>query len=225
MWNESDKQGFEEANSQQLGQFSKNTDCWNLMKELAQDLNNETFLEVGTWNGYGSTMAIVEGLRTRSNPNYIFYSLECNKEKHQAASQLYKDDKNVHILNEVLTKLPLEIIAKKFPFIKKEDGKFHEWAELDYQNCESCELFWGKRLASKKIFDVVILDGGEYTTWFEFLLLKNKTNIFVLDDTRSVKNKDAYADLLEDSEWIHTARMFDNDTTDVFMRKNRLSLS
>jgi hypothetical protein len=142
-----------------------------------------------------------------------------------AASKLYKDDKNIHILNEVLTKLPLEIIAKKFPFIKKEDGKFHEWAELDYQNCESCELFWGKRLASKKIFDVVILDGGEYTTWFEFLLLKNKTNIFVLDDTQKCKNKDAYADLQKDSEWIHTARMFDNDTTDVFMRKNRLFLS
>ena len=40
MWNQSDKQGFEEANSKQYGQFSKNTDCWNLMKELAQDLNN-----------------------------------------------------------------------------------------------------------------------------------------------------------------------------------------
>ena len=225
MWNETDKQGFEEANSKQVGQFSKNTDCWNLMKELAQDLNNEKFLEVGTWNGYGSTMAIVEGIRTRKNSNYIFYSLECNKEKNQSDSQFYKDEKNVHILNEVLTKLPLEIIAKKFPFIKKEDGKFHEWAELDYQNCESCELFWGKRLASKKIFDVVILDGGEYTSWFEFLLLKNKTNIFVLDDTRSVKNKDAYADLKNDSEWIHTAQMFDNDTTDVFMRKNRLFLS
>lgn len=224
MWNESDKQGFEDANQKQIGQFSRNTDCWNYITDLAKDLNNETFLEVGTWNGYGSTMAIVEGLRTRPNSNYVFYSLECNKEKCSSASQLYKNDKNVHILNEVLTKLPLETISKKFPFIKKGNGKYQDWAELDYQNTEKCDLFWGKRVLPK-IFDVVILDGGEYTSWFEFLLLKNKTNIFVLDDTQSMKNKDSYAFLLDDPEWIHTAQMFDNDTTSVFKRKNFLSSS
>jgi hypothetical protein len=49
----------------------------------------------------GSTRAFVEGLKNRTD-NYIFYSLECNEEKSAYAAELYKEYKNIHILNEVV---------------------------------------------------------------------------------------------------------------------------
>ncbi len=59
----------------------------------------KTFLEVGTWNGLGSTKAFSNGFSKRDD--YVFYSLECNADKCEQASKLYSDP-NIKILNEVI---------------------------------------------------------------------------------------------------------------------------
>ena len=52
------------------------------------------------------------------------------------------------------------------------------------------------------IYDAVLIDGGEFTGYFEFELLKNRTNVFFLDDSfRSYKTNKAAILLSEDLEW------------------------
>ena len=54
----------------------------------------------------------------------------------------------------------------------------------------------------KTIYDAVLIDGGEFTGYFEFELLKNRTNVFFLDDSfRSYKTNKAAVILSEDLEW------------------------
>ena len=61
----------------------------------------KTFLEIGTWNGLGSTKHFVQTLSTRDD-DFVFYSLECNADKAQQAIELYQHIPKVHILNEVI---------------------------------------------------------------------------------------------------------------------------
>ena len=60
--------------------------------------------------------------------------------------------------------------------------------KIDFENMTNCKLFLD-RDNLPDIFDVVLLDGGAYTTYFEFQMLKNRCNYLLLDDIRNVKNK------------------------------------
>jgi hypothetical protein len=49
-------------------------------------------------------------------------------------------------------------------------------------------------------FDMVLLDGGEYHTYFEFLEIKDRTKIICLDDVNAVKCKRIYNELSNSSD-------------------------
>ena len=73
----------------------------NIIKDLCLNQTNKTFLEIGTWNGLDSTKCFVDSLSSL-NDKYLFYSLECNKDKSNFARNLYKSHKNIHILIEFI---------------------------------------------------------------------------------------------------------------------------
>ena len=83
--------------------------------------NYYSFFEIGTWNGYGSTKCFIEGFKNRKSP-YLFYSLECNKDKTEYAKNLYKDIENVFILNEVLFNDYPSDINIVFPELEQNDN-------------------------------------------------------------------------------------------------------
>lgn len=51
------------------------------------------------------------------------------------------------------------------------------------------------------IFDVLLLDGGEFTTWYEYQQLKDKCNLIILDDTNTSKCKDIKSELKNSNDW------------------------
>ena len=90
MWENNDKQSFYYSLVNNTGQIDNDT----FSKEITEYASNtkyKTFLEIGTWNGLGSTRAFSNGFKSR-NDDYIFYSLECNKEKCEEAVKLYTDN-------------------------------------------------------------------------------------------------------------------------------------
>ena len=46
-----------------------------------------------------------------------------------------------------------------------------------------------------KMFDMVLLDGGEFTTWYEYLELKDRCTVLALDDTNVSKCRRIVEDL------------------------------
>ena len=97
MWENNDKHFFYRCLSEGTGQICNDSFSVEITN-YASNLNYKTFLEIGTWNGLGSTKAFSNGFINRKD-DYIFYSLECNKDKCMDAIKLYTDNNQIHILN------------------------------------------------------------------------------------------------------------------------------
>ena len=81
MWEENDKKGYINANNSLTGQIS-NGRFSEIIKKFAKNEDYKTFLEVGSWNGMGSTKQFTDELVLRLD-DYVFYSLEWNSRKEQ----------------------------------------------------------------------------------------------------------------------------------------------
>ena len=194
MWEAYDMRNYYIHQQNAVGQIC-NDDFYEDIKAVASNPKYKTFLEVGTWNGMGSTKAFVEGFKHRPSQggdgvdgvdDYVFYSLECNKDKWADAVKLY-DDSRVHILNEVIWNEEPADFYEIFPQCLT-DEMFKHWNEVDLINMKKCEVFL-KRANLPEVFDVVLLDGGEFTTYYEFQLLKNRCKMLMLDDVNVDKCK------------------------------------
>lgn len=197
MWDHTDKDNYNYSNKNKQGQIC-NDGFSSEITEYASDLKNKFFLEIGTWNGLGSTKAFSDGFKNRSD-DYVFYSLECNKDKCGDASELYTNNKKMHILNEVIWNEEPVDFYKIFPQCLSNDIYKH-WNEVDIINMKRCDLFLN-RPNLPSIFDVILLDGGEFTTYFEFQILKNRCKILMLDDTNVDKCKLIVEEIKGDSSW------------------------
>lgn len=183
MWENNDKKNYNLHKQHNVGQICN--DNFSLkIRELAGMIENKTFLEIGTWNGLGSTKQFVDVLKTR-NDDYIFYSLECNSDKCNDARNLYVAEKNIIILNEVLFNIQPDNFYDTFPQCAN-NPMFKEWHKIDMENMKKCNLFL-ERYDLPAVFDVILLDGGEFTTYFEFQLIKDRCKYLLLDDINVAK--------------------------------------
>jgi len=173
-------------------------ECAEQITKYASNLKYKTFLEIGTWNGLGSTKSFSDGFDMRTD-DYIFYSLECNKDKCLDASKLYASNNKIHILNEVIWNEEPTNFYTIFPQCLS-NSMYKHWNEVDIANMKKCKLFL-ERPNLPDIFDVVLLDGGEFTTYYEFQLLKNRCRILMLDDAFVDKCKLIIEEIKADPSW------------------------
>ena len=205
MWEKNDKQNYYNHLHNGIGQIC-NDSFSNEITKYASNLNYKTFLEIGTWNGLGSTRAFSNGFINRKD-DYIFYSLECNKEKCIDAIKLYSDNNKIHILNEVIwNEEPIDFY-KIFPQCLT-NNMYKHWNEVDIINMKQCDLFLN-RPNLPEFFDVILLDGGEFTTYYEFQILKNRCKILMLDDINVDKCKLIVEEIKSDKSW----KIIKNDNT------------
>lgn len=197
MWENNDKHNFYIDLNRGIGQIS-NDSFSEEIKNYASDINYKTFLEIGTWNGLGSTKAFSDGFTNRED-DYIFYSLECNKEKSMEAAKLYSNNNKIHILNEVIWNEEPSDFYDIFPQCLNNETYKH-WNDIDIINMKQCNLFLN-RTNLPQIFDVLLLDGGEFTTYYEFQILKNKCKILMLDDINVDKCRLIVQEIKSDNSW------------------------
>jgi hypothetical protein len=203
MWDTNDKEGYNNSKQNNVGQIS-NDEFSKDIEQYASNLKFKNFLEIGTWNGLGSTMSFANGLKNRTD-DYIFYSLECNKDKWLDAVKLYSGREQIHILNEVIWNEEPSDFYKIFPqCLSHSICKY--WNEIDLINMKKCNLFLNRQNLPEK-FDIILLDGGEFTTYYEFQLLKNKCKILMLDDINTEKCKLIVGEICSDPTWKIIKRM------------------
>ena len=197
MWEINDEKNYKIHSHNNKGQID-NDNFSHEITNYASNLNYKNFLEIGTWNGLGSTRAFSNGFKNRTD-DYIFYSLECNKDKCMDAAKLYKDNEKIHILNEVIWNEEPENFYQIFPQCLTNDMYKH-WNEVDLINMKKCDLFLNRENLPE-IFDVILLDGGEFTTYFEFQYLKSRCKILMLDDIKVDKCKLIVEEIRNDKSW------------------------
>ena len=82
----------------------------------------------------------------------------------------------------------------------KQNEMYRHWNEVDIVNMKKCDVFLN-RSDLPEVFDVILLDGGEFTTYFEFQKLKNRCKILMLDDVNVDKCKRIVEEIKTDISW------------------------
>ena len=169
-----------------VGQLSKETVEGELLTKFISNNDIRNVLEIGTWNGLGSTKTIHDAL-LKNSPNFNFISIESDKIFYKQA--LINLDKYLGNNFQILLGRIIEI--DELPHEKDIDfEKFgfntgnKEWLVQDLRRYKKIKNIYNKL---PKNFDLILLDGGEFSTLPEFLKLYKKTRFICLDDTDTYK--------------------------------------
>ena len=126
-------------------------------------------------------------------PTQKLWSLEANAEKARSSQSRYAKNDRIEIIHaRLLGDYSVDrTIFKNF---------VEQWRHVDDANLQTAPVFWGS-VSAPKSFDVVLLDGGEYTTYPEWRALRTRTRWLLLDDTNADKCRQVLADVRRDPTW------------------------
>jgi hypothetical protein len=176
------------------GQVNLDDEAGIHIKKICERTDVKTIVEIGTWNGRGSTLCVYEAIK---NTEKKLISLETWKEMYDVAFDFYQDKKEVSIINGFISDNLLDFNLLDDLFFTDYDKNLKlSWYNEDLKNINNCKNVLDQ--IPEKI-DFLILDGGEYSSWDEYLILKDRSKIIFLDDTRppTIKNFMAREDLLK----------------------------
>ena len=186
------------------GQINMDTELgtaiYNIIKNN-DDINN--ILEVGTWNGQGTTVCIMNGIIDKKNAK--LYSIEANAGEVNRARIFWNDkdlDNKLNIIHGKLhmCEMPNLDYLYKNNFIRKGLELCHYNPEKKLLNDPNIPLLKLDNYFNK--LDMVIIDGGEYTSEGDFdVVMKYNPIYIVLDDTRVYKCNKIRLNLLNDPNW------------------------
>lgn len=177
------------------------------LNEIARRPEVEKVLEIGTFDGEGSTYCLAEGL---SHTTGRLHSIEADPVLHERARSFYAKSGLPVELHHGLTLEPDDYRPYEYfvPRIERTayeaeaPGTHRMWYDMEMELARSAEQRGLLRslMARERWFDLVFLDGGEYSSETEFHMLEPHIHGYVvLDDTnpvRSIKNGPA-------REWLH----------------------
>jgi len=174
------------------GQIIAGTERYDIIKKTINEFNPKTILEIGTWKGMGSTKCILDCI----SEGVEFYSLESNKEFFDIAKNNLKeyDNKFNQIFGKIIETEKVIDYVKDYTLSKDEET----WLEEDILNFKSCDNVIN--LIPEKI-DLLLLDGGEFSTYLEWLILKERVKIVMLDDIDVFKCKRIYEELIKNTNY------------------------
>ena len=188
------------------GQITLDTEFGRKLKELAEDPKYQVFVEVGAWNGQGSTLCLAEGLRGRKDGAQLI-SFEANKNWWRVAAAFWKGQEGapVRVLWGRLAERMMtesEIVENALYDTIKDHFNLH--FKQDVEDFASAPLVHMRRC------DVAILDGGEFSGYYDWKAIEPLApRVVCLDDIRVMKNSKVLVDLMSKNwsvVWMTTER-------------------
>jgi len=165
------------------GQILENSLFADFIDQIIQKYSPKNIVEIGTWKGLGSTKRIIDAL-IKNNINSNFISLETNKIFYDEAKQNLNEYTNYVnlIYGRIVEIIDVENFVLSHQLTYQEQGWFNE----DISN-----LILAPNVITSipEEIDFLLLDGGEFSTYSEWLKLKNRSKIIALDDTNTTKCK------------------------------------
>jgi len=172
------------------GQINIESALGKIIYDLSKRLDVINIVEIGTWNGEGSTQCILNAIDNSKK----FYTIESNSEWYNKAivfNKKYTEMSNVFFLLG-------RIVDCDELYTDSISSQEKNWLKQDIDNYRNISNVYNKLPAN---IDFLLLDGGEFSTRAEFLKLKNKSKIIALDDCNCTKNKLNMKDLKKDNSF------------------------
>jgi hypothetical protein len=208
MWCPNDKAGFL---ADTTGQITPEGAVGKTLIEYTRDVKN--IVEIGTWTGLGSTRCFLRGLQ----PGTIFFTLETNLEKVQIAQKNLQSEMkpNVTFLwGSILRSEDVKDELAIFPELQQKE--FSRWHRIDMENLKQSPNVLSK-LPDQ--IDFLLLDGGEFTTWYEFqILLPRCTRYIALDDVNVSKCRKIRQILASNPSWTEIRYIPERNGFSLFRR-------
>jgi len=191
----------------------KNDEFYDLINRLAREADIKTVLEIGSSSGEGSTEAFVKGLRDNPN-NPTLFCLEVSKSRFAKLEKTYRDEEFVKPYNTS------SVALNRFP-TKTEVVDFYEnhptrlnqysldlvlsWLEQDKKYVQDSQVSEDgiKRIIKDNridFFDLVLIDGSEFTGWQELQDVLG-AKFILLDDINAFKNYRSHQQLLSNRSY------------------------
>lgn len=176
------------------GQIQENHEIYKNILYATSNKKVKTILEVGSWNGLGSTRAIRSGLKINKQANAV--GLECNKSYYYLAkiSSFLSPRMKIKLGSLVY---PSDLDGSQLSYEEK------SWIENDVITLAKLPKHrFGIHLIPFDKVDLFISDGGEFSGWAEFKLVENHLTYFViLDDVKTRKNSKVFTYLSQNPLW------------------------
>ena len=184
----------------------------------------KTFLDVGTGSGMGTTRALFNGICQRTDTNARMYSIDVNEPAiHKARFQYINNrkwlntsfvqfiwgrlNKTEFLLRQDLEEMPNPAAIRPI-YDLMYDREHHLWLKAPFVS-----------LTEK--FDVIMLDGGDFSSIVDFSTLKNMDpKLWFLVDVNLCKNRGACAELSVSSKYDLMTKFEEGRGSAVFKRKD-----
>jgi hypothetical protein len=181
--------------------------------KIITDYKPNTIVEIGTWKGLGSTKRIIDSIiKNEYSPNFL--SLESNFFFYQTAvNNLSKfSDKVELIWGRLVEKEDVDSFVSNNPITEE----MQRWLSSDINDYLKCEDVTDK---IPQVIDFLLLDGGEFSTYAEWVLLKDRTKVVALDDSKTLKCKQIREELLNDNSYELIIDSSDRNGFTIFKKK------
>jgi hypothetical protein len=188
----------------------KDDSFYSAIYRLVQKEPIKTVLEIGSSSGEGSTEAFVRGIAENPNRPTLF-CMELSKPRFLALQERYKDRSFVCCYN--VSSVPLESFPSKeevLLFMNTVETSLRGFTDEEVTGwlAQDIEYVKNANVSQRGIelikfennidhFDVVLIDGSEFTGQSEFELIYG-AKFILLDDIRAFKNYHNYKRLLLD---------------------------
>lgn len=211
-----------------MGEINKWDEFGQTIINVVQNNKLQTILEIGSWDGTGSTQCFIEALKAAESPRLV--CIELRNDRFEDLKNNTKEYPWVECVNTssiskhtFLYKDFDSIWNSPFNKIETKDKKIvQSWYKDDMNEVFKFEA--GFLDNDTLFYDGVLIDGGEFFGYSEYRLVKDRTNVLFLDDYyNAFKTNQVARELLEDSDWevIAGNRHWRNGYA-VFKRKNFL---
>lgn len=182
-----------------MGQINNASMFGSMITRIVSDEKYTTVCEIGAWNGQGSTVCVMDALKIRQTP-FTFFSLEANHIFFNKAVDFWKpcplELKLIYgsLHNKIMSRNEVESHSL---FLKIKDH-YDLWYEDEKNSCLQSPIV---TLPVSQV-DIVILDGGEFSSQGDWeVLQKMNPKIVILDDTQGIKNYQLRKYLLDSTDW------------------------
>lgn len=180
-----------------IGQINLNSQAGLTIYNTCRLKDVQTIVEIGTWNGHGSTKCVYQAIK---NTKKKLFSFETDYLKYLEAYSFYEDKPEINIYNG--------FISDKFVDLDALDSRFFtdysveikkQWFQQDLLNIKRTTCLLHK--IPEKI-DFLILDGGEFNSFYEYELLRDRSKYIFCDDTNPpcIKNYAVRLDLMNNQK-------------------------
>lgn len=191
-----------------MAEITKNDFFGSSIIEVVKNLGLRRVLEIGSWDGTGSTSCFIEGMENLSDKSLT--CLEINKDRFESLVRNTQKYDWIKCYNE--SSISYNSLVYK-DFNKIWDSPYNglprhfnpknvveSWFDADVVKLKEVSVGFLER--DNSFYDGALIDGSEFTGYSEFLLLKDRVNVFFLDDVfHAFKTKEVADVLLKDPEW------------------------